>query len=83
MAPYLPVYYLLRNVSRTAIDQPVRLFLNNSVMLSGFRIASPPQLNSKAVAISVSLFNGTDRTVPLNKETLEVGEAHLRRYSGW
>ncbi|OCJ43185.1 hypothetical protein A6U92_20410 [Agrobacterium rubi] len=46
---YLPVIYL-KNESRTVIDQPVRLFLTINVMLSGFRIASPPQLNSKAVA---------------------------------
>lgn len=67
------VYDVLRNVSRTAIDQPVRLFPNISVMLRGFHIASPPQFNSKAVASSVSSLHATGRTLPCNKKSLQVG----------
>jgi len=47
---YLPFIYFLKNVNRTVIDQPVRFFFTINVMLSGLRITSPPQLNSKAFA---------------------------------
>ncbi|CUX58977.1 conserved hypothetical protein [Agrobacterium deltaense Zutra 3/1] len=43
----LPFAYLLRKLNRTETDQPVRFFLNQSVMLSGFHIASPPQLRAR------------------------------------